>query len=307
MRTKSDSALIMKLYAVVLTMLITATVVHADERFTYGDGEATLTYFIHMAKQAAPIETVTEQIYVKDEILYCTGESEAAIANNHAAELMRNADFEGAIAEYTKALKHAPLFLPFRYNIGVCYIHVNDRARALLNLNKARDIVPEYFLTDVQLGHLAVLDGNDDGAILHYRSAIKKNPKYIDAMVLVGNIYFRRHQREMASKYYEAVLTISPRFANALLGRAKIMFDRGEIYKAYQTFGMINIDGEYDKSLHYYYAECSYKLQDYKRAYEHYTMLLAFKNDRFFITTSVKLIEHKQELARRFATQLEEQ
>lgn len=281
--------------------------VQPKERFDYGEGEALLEYFIHLAKRAEPIEEPKSWIYSKNEILYCDGDTPPAIANNRAADKMAAADYEGAITDLEACLKRAPLFLPFRYNIGVSYFHMNDRARARFNLEKALNIVPEYYLTDIQLGHLASLEGSDDEAILHYRDAIRKNPKHLDAMVLVGNIYFKRHQREMASKYYEAVLSMKPRFANALIGRAKVMFEKEEYYKAYQTLGMIDMSGEYDRSLHYYFAECAYKLQDYKKAYEHYTKLLEFRSDRFFITTSVKLIEHKQELSRRFATQLEEQ
>ncbi|HEY1406177.1 MAG TPA: tetratricopeptide repeat protein [Spirochaetota bacterium] len=294
----------------VLSLMLLLSQAHTGytkERFDYGDGEAVLAYFLNVAKNAKPVEVPSAQIYSKNEVLFCTGDTPAAVANNHAAERMLAADYAGALGELTEDLKKAPLFLPFRYNIGVCYLHTNDRIRARLNLGKASDIVPEYFLTDIQLGHLAALEGDDDEAITHYRDAIRKNPRHLDAMVLVGDIYFKRHQREMASKYYEAVLSLSPRFSNALLGRAKILFDKEEYYKAYQVLGMVNQTDEYDKSLHYYYAECAYKLQDYKTALEHYTKLLEFRSDRFFITTSVMLIEYKQELARRFATQMEEQ
>ena len=303
---KSPSAAVIAL-AVICVLFLFSFSGQTKDRLNYGDGEALLEYFIHLAKRAEPVEEPKSWIYSKNEILYCEGDTPAAIANNRTADRMAAADYEGSITDFEAYLKRAPLFLPFRYNIGVCYFHVNDRTRARLNLEKALNIVPEYYLTDIQLGHLASLEGADDEAILHYRDAIRKNPKHLDAMVLVGNIYFKRHQREMASKYYEAVLTIKPRFANALIGRAKVMFEKEEYYKAYQTLGMIDMTGEYDRSLHYYFAECAYKLQDYKKAYEHYTKLLEFRSDRFFITTSVKLIEHKQELSRRFATQLEEQ
>ncbi|HNX60122.1 MAG TPA: tetratricopeptide repeat protein, partial [Spirochaetota bacterium] len=269
--------------AVILVLILFCVPGHTKGRFDYGDGEALLEYFIHIARRAEPVEEPKSWIYSKNEILYCDGDTPPAIANNRAADKMAAADYEGAITDYESYLKRAPLFLPFRYNIGVCYFHVNDRARARLNLEKALNIVPEYYLTDIQLGHLASLEGSDDEAILHYRDAIRKNPKHLDAMVLVGNIYFKRHQREMASKYYEAVLAIKPRFANALLGRAKVMFEKEEYYKAYQTLGMIDMSGEYDRTLHYYFAECAYKLQDYKNAYEHYTKLLEFRSDRFFI------------------------
>jgi len=268
-------------------------------------GDATLNYFIRTATESVPVVNPVSGIYPKDEILYCEGESDAAQANNRAAETMSKGEYEKAKDDLEKSLKRAPLILPFQYNLGLCYYHLNDRLRSRLHLGKAQMIVPEYYLTDIQLGHLEQLEGKDDPAILHFRDALRKNPKHLNALVLVGNIYFRRHQNEMASKYYEAVLKIEPLFPNALLGRAKVMYEKNDLFKAYNVLEMIKLDGEYDKSLHYYYAECAYKLQDYKKAFDQYTKLLEFKSDKFFVTTSLTLIEHKQELARRFVTQFE--
>ena len=108
-------------------------------------------------------------------------------------------------------------------------------------------------------------------------------------------------------RYYDAVLNVDPRFPNALLGKGKVLFYREQYYKAYQMLLMVDTRQAYDKSLHFYLAECAYKLQDYKSAYAQYSKLLEFKSDRFFITTSLKLIEHKQELAKRFTQQFEDQ
>lgn len=270
------------------------------------DGENSLTYFLDLATQSKPVVNPPEGIYPQDEILMCTGNSEAAKACNAAAQLMLSGNYLQASTDLKTALKKAPLFFPFHYNIGICYYRLNERARAKMHLEKAKLLVPEYFLTYIQLGHLEILDGNDDNALLFYREALRKNPKYLDAIVLVGNIYLNRHQRVAASKYYEAVLALSPLFPNALLGRARVQYENGEFYKAYQTMLMIDTSNpNYDKSLHFFLAECSYQLQDYKSAYDNYTKLLQFKNDRFFITTSLRLIEHKQELSRRFVEQLE--
>lgn len=270
-----------------------------------GQGYETLEYFLHLVNRNEPIVNPVSGISSKNEILLCDGESEAAVSNNRAAEMMLKGDYEKARDDLLKSLPHAPLFLPFQYNLGVCYYHLNDRRRSRLHLTKAQQLVPEYFLTYIQLGYLEQLEGKDDAAILYFREALRKNPKHLDSLVHVGNIYFYRKQIEMASRYYEAVLKIDPTFSNALLGKAKVYFEKNEIYKSYNTLEMISTEKEYDKSLHYYYAETAYKLQNYQKAMEQYTKLLEFKSDRFFVTTSLRLIEHKQELAKRFVEQFE--
>lgn len=54
-------------------------------------------------------------------------------------------------------------------------------------------------------------------------------------------------------------------------------------------------------------AECSCRFQEYKGACALYAKLLEFHYDRFFITTSVMLMEHKQDRVRRFAAHIEPQ
>ena len=91
-----------------------------------------------------------------------------------------------------------------------------------------------------------------------------------------------------------------PRFNNAVLGKAKIHFKESDYHKALVTLKAIDTRKDYDRAYHYYYAETSFKLQDYKTASQQYAILLQDKNDRFFITNSVTLIEHKLDLSNRF-------
>ena len=105
----------------------------------------------------------------------------------------------------------------------------------------------------------------------------------------------------MAKKYYDATLNLNHRFPNGLLGRAKIYFKREKYIQAIVLIRTINLREEYDKSLHYYYAEASYKVQDYKTAAREYKTLLGFKTDKFFLEFPPSLIKHKLKLSSRFA------
>jgi tetratricopeptide (TPR) repeat protein len=292
-----------KIFVVIAFFILFPMNIYAKEPIDEGDIQ--LKYFLTLVQQNKPVVFVLEHIEEKNEILFCTGKSLAAKENNIAAALMLKGDFEEAKNRLEKVLPNSSLFLPFQYNLGLCYYHLNDRPRARLHLEKAQYLVPEYHLPYIQIGNIDSFEGKDDMAIQHYRDAFARNPKYLDALVLTGDIYFKRNQITAASKYYEAVLNISPRYSNALIGKGKILFYKEQFYKTYQLLLMVDLKSNYDKALHYYLAECAYKLQDYKTAYAQYTKLLEFKSDRFFITTSLKLIEHKQELSKRFTLQLD--
>lgn len=241
-----------------------------------------------------------ENLFVRNEIIFGTGNSKAVQANNRAAQLMEKGDYVSAKKILSNALSHAPLFFPYQYNLGLCLIHLNELQKALIHLTKAKNIFPEYAKTYLQIGYIYQRLGNESNAIDSYRKAIETNRKELTALVRIGDIYFNRKQYEMAKKYYEAAISIDRTLPNGLLGLAKIYYIREKYYKALILLRTIDTTGEYDKSLHYYYAECSFNLQDYQTAYEQYSTLLKHRNDKFFLTHSLVLIKHKLDLTKRF-------
>ena len=259
-----------------------------------------LQELLKIAERPPSKEEPGGKLYSKGDLILCEGESEAALANNRAATMMDAADFINAEKALSEDITHAPLFFAFRYNIGICYIHLNKLDRALLHMEKAAGIFPEFYKTYIQIGYIFQRQWKDDVAISYYRKALEKNPRANEVFVLIGDIYLDRNQMGMANRYYLASLELNPKNPNAQLGQAKIHFLRKEYYRAMTIIKYIPLGGEYDKSLHYYYAEGAYKLQDYQTAFTQYNTLLTFKSDKFFITNSVALIKHKIDLCGRF-------
>lgn len=243
-----------------------------------------------------PAETITR----KGDILYCSGNLPAAVTNNKAADLMREGRFNEAVAVLEAGLVNAPLFFPFRYNLGLCYLNLFDLKSSLLHFEKAVLLVPEYSRTYLQIGYLHQRFNRESLAIQYFREALRRNAKELDTFILIGDIFFRRHQLEMAQKYYDTALRIDPLFPNGLLGRAKIYFIEGSYHRCIVLLKSIDTSREYDIALHYYWAEASFKLRDYETARIQYEMLLTHQTDRFFLTTSPALIKHKLEITQRF-------
>lgn len=263
--------------------------------------EPYLYFYLHLAEQNIKEERPLQKILIRQDILYCSGDSEAARANNRAADMMLAGDYQGAVTVLEDALRHAPLFVPFRYNLGICGIHLNRLRDSLNHFKRAQAMVPEFYKIYMQTGYIYQRWNRVNNAIDEFRKAVKYNSKELNAIVSIGNIYFDRNQLESARKYYEAALAIDPFFPNGLLGSAKIHFRREEYTKTIVLLKSIDLTKEYDKSLHFYYAESAYKQKDYRTAASQYTTLLKYRNDRFFLTNSSFLIEHKLELARRFS------
>ena len=285
------------LAALAAALLITGTAAAAED-FERLQG------LLRLANLNPEEATPADHIYFKNEIVYCTGTSDLATANNAAAAKMEQGDYAGAAALLDKTLPNASLFFPFRYNLGTCHQHLNQLRKAMLNYRKAQAVVPEYWGTYIQMGWIYQRWYRDNEAIESYREALRRKRNELDTYVLIGDLFFNRGQVQLAKKYYDQSLSINHRFNNGILGRAKVHFKEGEYYKAMVTLKSIDIREAYDKSYHFYYAETAFKLQDYETAAHHYTTLLSYRTDRFFLTHSVSLIEHKLALSKRFVEKI---
>ncbi len=240
------------------------------------------------------------RIYLNKDLLFCTGKDQAGLNNNTASQMILDGDYEGAKEKLLFNLKMSPLFLPTQYNLGIAYIYLNDLDRAIFHLNKAQQIFPEFYATYIQLGYIYDRRNRLDKSLDYYRKSLKLHHRNLKVYTLMGDIYFNRKQYRMALKYYNESLRIDKNYANGILGEAKILFINEKYLKAINKLKSINRGDEYDITYHYYLAECSYKIGDYKTAYDEYKKLLEFKSDRFFLTNSHLLIQHKMNLARRF-------
>jgi len=126
-----------------------------------------------------------------------------------------------------------------------------------------------------------------------FREAIRQNKRELNALVLIGDIYYANDEFSMAKKYYDASLTVDPDFPNALLGRAKLLFAQKEYLKTIEEIKKIKLSDAYDKALHFYYAESAYKTADYGTAEEQYSTLLQYPADKFFMTIPRSIVERK--------------
>lgn len=259
-----------------------------------------LKHHLRIARQNPKDIYPPDRIYIKNDIIYCTGKSKAAIANNKAAKLMEMGNFLDAKNLLIASHKKTGLFYPYQYNLGICYIYLKKLRYARLHFTKAMRIVPQYSITYVQLGYIYERWNNENEALRFYRFALRRNKKNISVYTKIGDIYFNRNQYEMAKKYYNESLKRNHRYANGLIGLAKIYFKKERYIKALNMLKSIRTKDEYNKEMHFYYGETAYKLRQYKTARYHYKKLMEFKNDRFFLTTSPSLVKHKISMCNKF-------
>jgi len=258
-----------------------------------GDNDAFLEDILEYIRDVPEKQKASEEIYFDGEAAFCTGKTKVAEENNKAAALILEGKYREAADVLYAVLANSPLFFPYRYNLGLCHLHMNELDKSLLHFTKAKQLIPEFSGTYLQTGYIYCRKRRNMEAIRDFREAIRQNKRELNALVLIGDIYYANDEFSMAKKYYDASLTVDSDFPNALLGKAKLLFAQKEYLKAIEEIKKIKISAEYDKTLHFYYAESAYKIADYKTAEEQYSILLKYPADKFFMTTPQSIIERK--------------
>lgn len=92
---------------------------------------------------------------------------------------------------------------------------------ALLNLNKALEVDPNY--SPAYFVRANIKDAFDDrhGAMKDYNSAIEKNPKFADALFARGNVKMKLQDYYGAIADYSAAITINENYIDAYFNRGK--------------------------------------------------------------------------------------
>ena len=271
--------------------------------WSFVDNDGFLQDILRYIKDVPERQMPSEEIYFDGEAAFCTGKTKVAEENNKAAALILERKYKEAADVLYAALANAPLFFPYRYNLGLCHLHMNELDKALLHFTKAQQLIPEFSGTYLQTGYIYCRKRRNMEAIREFREAIRQNKRELNALVLIGDIFYMNNEFSMAQKYYDASLTVDPNFPNALLGRAKLLFAKKEYLKTIEAIKKIKLTTEYDKALHFYYAESAYKIADYKTAEEQYSILLKYPADKFFMTIPQSLIEHKIDACRQSLSQ----
>lgn len=240
------------------------------------------------------------KIFLKDNLLFCSGKDPAGQNNNMAARMILRGELSRAEKKLLFCIKMAPLFLPYHYNIAAIYIFQKKPDRAIFHLKKAQLIFPQYYGTYIQLAHAYERKNKPDMALIYYRKSLERYSRNPRVYALMGDIYFKRKQYRSALAYYRGSLKIKKNYANGLLGEAKIFFVNEKYIKTINKLKSIDLKEDYDIDYHYYLAEASYKIGDYKTAYREYKKLILNRNNRFFLTHSFLLIKHKMKMSKRF-------
>ena len=132
-------------------------------------------------------------------------------------------DFEGAITDYSQAIRLKPDFAEAYNSRGKVKAFLGDIQGALADYNQAIRLKPDYAQAYYNRGNAKDDLGDKQGAIADYNQAISLKPDYAQAYFNRGIVKFALGDREGALADYNQAIRLKPDYAQAY-------FNQGEAY-----------------------------------------------------------------------------
>lgn len=125
---------------------------------------------------------------------------------------------EEAIKYYHKALENELYMNPHiaHNNLGLAYLSRKEYRKAMLHLEEAVRLVPDYAIAYNNLGKAYEGLGQYDKARFSYEQAVKFFPQYADAYLNLGKLLYRSGERNRARWSFGQVIRLEPRSERAM-------------------------------------------------------------------------------------------
>jgi len=130
----------------------------------------------------------------------------------------RDGKVDEAIQYYHKALENELYLNPqdAHLNLGVAYLSRKEYRKAMLHLEEAIRLVPDFTAAYNNLGKAYECLGQYDRAGLMYERAVEFNPRYADAYLNLGKLLYRSGDRKKAKSNFIQVIRLAPTSEKAM-------------------------------------------------------------------------------------------
>jgi type IV pilus assembly protein PilF len=130
----------------------------------------------------------------------------------------RDGKVDEAIKNYHKALENELYLNPqdAHLNLGVAYLSRKEYRQAMLHLQEAIRLVPDFTAAYNSLGQAYEGLGQYDKARFNYEKAVEFNPQYVDAYLNLGKLFYRSGERQKAKSNFIQVIRLAPTSEKAM-------------------------------------------------------------------------------------------
>jgi len=127
-----------------------------------------------------------------------------------------------ARTEYERATTLDPKMFEAFLNLGIL-LSEKDPAAAVTPLRKAVDLLPAQSRPRFLLGHAQERSGDIPAAVESYEAALRLDPRDVETVIHLGNLYVGLKRYSDAETKFRAALELEPKSPQALLGLAQAL------------------------------------------------------------------------------------
>jgi len=144
--------------------------------------------------------------------------------------------FDLAIKAYAKAIEFDPTFELGHYNMGNCYLKMQQPENALNAFQKAVSIQGHFYEAQLNLGNTYRLLGKNQQAIVSFNQAMAASPRMAGPHVNLGSLYFEARDLGQAQKSFEAALALEPHSTQANWNLSLLLLLQGKFEEAWPHY-----------------------------------------------------------------------
>ncbi len=145
-------------------------------------------------------------------------------------------DYDGAIAEFTKAIESNPNYEGPYWGRGTAYSIKGDYDRAIADYTKAIELNPKYATAYYFRGDTWDKKGDDDRAIKDYTKVIELDPSNSHAYNGRGNAWRNKGEYEYAIRDYSKAVELTAQSPFAYGNRGNIFYFQGKFKESISDY-----------------------------------------------------------------------
>jgi protein O-mannosyl-transferase len=143
-------------------------------------------------------------------------------------------DFREALKAFNSAIQLNPDLTDVYNNMGMVYAELGEKEKAFEAFTRAvrnpNYTTPEKALYN--LGALYLTDGNLELALIHFKRAVEKQPKFAMGHRGLGNVYLQMKDVDSAMSEFEKAVELDSDDVESVFQLAKIHQSKGEVEEA---------------------------------------------------------------------------
>jgi len=202
-------------------------------------------------------------------------EMNAAEHNNYGLGYFMLGDAERALRHVDQALALAPFYTPAKSNRAAALAQLGRIGEAITIWEERTQTNPELGRPFYNLGNVSMQSGDRQRAVSFYTAALKREPRYVPAIVNMAICLQNSGKAQEAIALYDRALGVTPNDCQILYNKAVLMLDNRDPVGAGEVFHRVLQLNPHHVSAHNYLGVCHRTVGQFDKAIQCFDRALA--------------------------------